>query len=262
MRDFSIQVYHSLLKGLDDAGYQFQTLKDYVTEPAPKAVILRHDVDDRKLHSLEFARIQKSKGILGTYYFRIVPESFDKKVIKEIADMGHEIGYHYEDMDFARGNEDRAIKLFQKHLKKLREITPVSSICMHGSPRSKFDNRDVWRKYDYKEFGIIAEPYFDLDYKSIYYLTDTGRRWDGHKVSIRDKVENHFNISFHSTFDIIKALENNSLPDKVMFTFHPQRWTDSSTLWIKEKWIQSLKNQVKFWLIKLKKHPTSYKHNL
>jgi len=28
--------------------------------------------------------------------------------------------------------------------------------------------RDLWKKYNYLGFGIIAEPY----------LTDTGRRWD------------------------------------------------------------------------------------
>jgi len=40
-------------------------------------------------------------GIRGTYYFRIVPESFDENVIKEIYSMGHEVGYHYEDMSLA-----------------------------------------------------------------------------------------------------------------------------------------------------------------
>ncbi len=59
---------------------------------------------------------------------------------------------------------------------------------MHGSPLSKWDNRDLWKKYDYRDFGIIAEPYFDLDFDEVFYLTDTGRRWDGSSVSVRDKV--------------------------------------------------------------------------
>ncbi len=41
-----------------------------------------------------------------------------------------------------------------------------------------------------EDFGIIAEPYFDVDFKEVLYLTDTGRRWDGDEVSVRDKVEN------------------------------------------------------------------------
>jgi len=32
------------------------------------------------------------------------------------------------------------------------------------------------------------EPYFDVDFKEVLYLTDTGRRWDGDAFNIRDKV--------------------------------------------------------------------------
>ncbi len=37
--------------------------------------------------------------------------------------------------------------------------------------------------------GIIGEPYFDVDFSRVFYLTDTGRRWDGDAVSVRDKVK-------------------------------------------------------------------------
>ena len=76
---------------------------------------------------------------------------------------------------------------------------------MHGSPISKWDSRDIWKKYDYKKLGIIGEPYFDIDFNNVFYLTDTGRCWDGEKFSIRDKVNSSFNFSFHSTQQIINA---------------------------------------------------------
>jgi len=252
MLDFSVDIYRSLLDTLKGAGFQFQTFAGFLTSPAQKAVMLRHDVDDRKLHSLEFARIQHEKGIIGTYYFRMVPESFDESVIREIHSLGHEVGYHYEDMDFANGDPHRAVQLFENHLKKLRQIVPVSTICMHGSPRSKYDNKDVWKHYNYKDFDIIGEPYFDLNFQEIFYLTDTGRRWDGHKVSVRDKVEDHFGLSFHGTCEIIEKIKQGDFPDQVMFNFHPQRWTNNYSLWLKEKYTQNLKNVVKYWLIKLR----------
>ena len=37
-------------------------------------------------------------GIQGSFYFRITPESWDEKIIMQIAEMGHEVGYHYEDL--------------------------------------------------------------------------------------------------------------------------------------------------------------------
>ena len=118
---------------------------------------------------------------------------------------------------------------------------------MHGSPRSKWDSRDIWQKYDYKKLGIIAEPYFDINFDEVFYLTDTGRRWDGWKVSIRDKVPQQEQwiqqgLVFHSTNDIIKAIEENRFPDKVMMTFHPQRWTDKALPWVKELVWQGVKN--------------------
>ena len=252
MRDFTVAAYRCLLESLKAAGYTFSTFSEYLQKPAGRTVMLRHDVDDRKLHSLEFARIQHEHGVKGTYYFRMVPESFDEGVIRDIHQMGHEVGYHYEDMDFSNGDPHQAIRLFEEHLEKLRAVVPVTSICMHGSPKSKYDNKDVWKHYDYKKYGIVGEPYFDLDFKKIYYLTDTGRRWDGHKVSVRDKVENHFGLSLHSTFDIIDIINKNKLPDTVMFNFHPQRWTDDYFLWVREKNIQSIKNIAKFLIIKLR----------
>lgn len=252
MRDFSITAYKALLDSLQETQYQFQTFSDYLKSPAGRSIMLRHDVDDRKLHSLEFAKIQHERGIAGTYYFRMVPESFDAGVIREIHDMGHEVGYHYEDMDFAKGDPFQAVKLFEKHLAELRKIVPVATICMHGSPKSKYDNKDVWKHYNYKNYNIIGEPYFDIDFTKVFYLTDTGRMWDGHKVSVRDKVENHFGLSFHSTFEIINIIKKNKFPNIAMFNFHPQRWTDNNLLWIKEKNIQNIKNFAKFLLIKLR----------
>ena len=66
--------------------------------PLKKAIVLRHDVDKLPGNSLRFARIQAEKGIIGSYYFRFVTESFNESIIREISSLGHEIGYHYEDL--------------------------------------------------------------------------------------------------------------------------------------------------------------------
>jgi hypothetical protein len=70
----------------------------------------------------------------------------------------------------------------------MREIAPAVTICMHGSPLSKWDSRLLWQKYNYRDFGITGEPYFDIDFSQVLYLTDTGRRWDGEKVGLRDRA--------------------------------------------------------------------------
>jgi hypothetical protein len=298
--DFTINIYQQLLEALINQGYAFQTFAEFLDKPEDKVIMLRHDVDAKKHHSLLFAKIQHKAGVKGTYYFRMVPQSFDEKVIREIAAMGHEIGYHYEEMDLAasklaglvrlrsskregdgvRGSKlkeedliEEAITIFESNLEQFRKIYPVKTICMHGSPRSPHDNKAIWKKYNYRDWGIIGEPYFDIDFSDVFYLTDTGRRWDGENMSIRDKVDmgssgmmdpsdspdndrkrkaagqTRFQV-FHSTGQIIRAAEKGHLPDRIMFTFHPQRWSDSTIPWLWELVFQNVKNQVKRYIVK------------
>ena len=159
--------------------------------------------------------------------------------------------------------------------------------------------------YHYRDLGIIGEPYFDIDFSEVLYLTDTGRRWDGGKVSVRDKIGSreyevgskeygvrsmerigekekgrkgeearerkgeeererrgerekigglplNLKYRFHSTNDIIKAAEEGRLPDKIMMTFHPQRWHNRWVPWVKELVWQNVKNVGKLLLVKVR----------
>ncbi|MDI3479741.1 MAG: hypothetical protein PWQ14_887 [Rikenellaceae bacterium] len=286
MIDFTLLTFKNLLESLQVHNYQFFTVEEYFTGsiasstnrplagfPSPHPfIILRHDVDRKPKNSLATAIIENKLGIQGTYYFRLDSKSFNVDIIKQIADLGHEVGYHYETMDtinekfkmnnlkFKSEEEriDEAYKLFCENLEQLRKLYPVKTICMHGSPRSAFDNRDIWKKYSYKDLGIVGEPYFDIDFDRFFYLTDTGRRWDGFRYSIRDKVPQQERwikegLIFKTTNDIIKAAQENKLPTQIMITVHPQRWTNHVGNWMKEYCLQSCKNVVKRFLIDYRK---------
>ena len=69
-----------------------------IQNPKEKVVILRHDVDCFPGNALVIASIEEEAGIKASYYFRIVEESYDENIIKQIAEMGHGIGYHYENL--------------------------------------------------------------------------------------------------------------------------------------------------------------------
>lgn len=271
MRDFTLDVHIRLLATLQERGYSFYTVKDSVLKrDGSKRIILRHDVDLLPKNSLRLAEIQHQTGIYGTYYFRIIPESFNDSLIRDIALMGHEIGYHYETMDTCNGNVVMAYDEFCRNLEMFRKIVPVETVCMHGSPLSKFDNRAIWERFDYKNLGIIAEPYFDIDFNKVCYITDTGRMWDGDSFNFRDKGSGNWQQAigeenrmprtanlkpfskFHTTFDIIRAAEEDRLPDKIMMTFHPQRWTDKPVPWVREFIWQNVKNVGKYFLVKLR----------
>ena len=131
---------------------------------------------------------------------------------------------------------------------------------MHGSPLSKYANSDIWKKYDYKKLGIIGEPYFDLDFNEIFYITDTGRRWDGHLYNVRDKATKDnpvtnpefLKLRYKHTADIIKAVNEGTFAEKAMLNFHPQRWHSRPLPWVRELVWQNVKNQGKRVLMKLR----------
>lgn len=245
-KDFTLYAYETYLKAAIKAGYRGVSVLSYMNEVvSDKVIILRQDVDKRPDHSVQMAQLQSDLGVQGTYYFRMVPESFDEACIKAIADLGHEIGYHYEDVAVQKGNMERAWDMFQSNLDKLRKLYPVKTVCMHGSPLSRWDNRTLWDQYDYKSLDIICEPYLDIDFEKVFYLTDTGRAWNNKKASRRDYVNQNFNIQIQSTFDLALKFEEGIMPPTIMQNVHPQRWTNDPAAWRKEKWGQAVKNVVK-----------------
>ncbi|HEX7415029.1 MAG TPA: hypothetical protein VF411_13375 [Bacteroidia bacterium] len=251
-RDFTLKLYKELLVAAIKKGYTLTSYEDYIQNGNnyKKVFILRHDVDDLPENSYQTALIEKELGAKGSYYFRSVKQSFHPDIMERIRDLGHEIAYHYEDMSICKGDVDKAFLHFKLKLELFRKYYSVKTICMHGSPLSKWDNRLLWKKYNYKELGIIGEPYFDIDFKKVLYLTDTGRMWNNQTSSLRDKVESGYSFTFNSTHDIIKAFNEDKLPKQIMLNIHPQRWTDNSLLWMKEYLLQNLKNGVKKLLVK------------
>ena len=305
-KDFTYYIYSGLIASLKKAGYVLLPFIDYISNGSDfdRCVVIRHDVDRKPGNALLIAKIEKDAGIKASYYFRMVKESYDENVIRQIIDMGHEIGYHYENLsemskknphpggiafgfhragitqivadylishrhtqthtdiypaDLAgqkwsslREKKEFTDKLFELsiddfrlNLEKLRKLYPVKTICMHGSPLSKYENKEIWEKYDYRDYGIIAEPYFDIDFDEVLYITDTGRSWNNSSASIRDKVNSKFDITIKDTHDLIEKIQNNELPDKIMMNVHPQRWNDEFVPWVSELVGHNIKNLIK-----------------
>ena len=254
--DFTLRIYRKLLTTLQHSGYRFVTFEQYCESLLDERkeepfVILRHDVDLKAKNSLRTAQIEHELGIKASYYFRVVPQSNQPEIIRAITALGHEIGYHYEDMAIAQGDAEQAFAHFKKQLAYFRQFYPVRTICMHGAPTSKWDGRELWKYYDYRQEGIVGEPYFDVDFSQVFYLTDTGRCWDGYKVSVRDKIPQYQDQwtakewVYSTTQQLIRAIQKKQLPTRIMITTHPQRWTDNLFAWVKELVMQSIKNAIK-----------------
>lgn len=245
MRDFTLQAYKTLLLALRQAGYRFQTFEEFLTTPADgKTVVLRHDVDELADNALALAQLEHSLGIRATYYFRIVKQSNRPDVIRRIVSLHHEIGYHYENLATAKGDMEKALTAFGEDLAYFRGYYPVRTVCMHGSSSSEYDNRLIWNHRNLSDYGLIGEPYLTVDFTKVFYLSDTGYAWDGGKYAVRDIVENHFGLRFHSTQEIVDTLLSGAFPERAMILAHTL-WTDNLGLWCWLHLREYLRNRVK-----------------
>ena len=244
--DFTIEKYRELLEALN----------------CHKHHRIRHDVDLRPTFALRVAEEEAAMGTKATYYFRSMHFKSHSATIKAIVALGHEAGYHYESLTTCRGDMTAAYNDFCQNLEQLRKMAPVHTACAHGSPRSPWNSQVLFESkspYDIHALGIEYEPMLDTDFSRTLYLTDTGRRWDGYKVSVRDKVPQYQEqwskegLVFHSTDDIIRALNNPQHPIHnyhLLINTHPQRWMPFGLRWMEEATTQWWKNQAKYLLVK------------
>lgn len=247
--DFTLEKYRELCEVIL-RNYEPLTVASYLMErPEGSVVILRHDVDRRPESALRMAELENDLGIASTYYFRMKRGVFKPEIIRKIAGMGHEVGYHYEVLDKAKGDFERAIKIFEEELERFRELCEVRTVCMHGNPLTPWVNKDLWERYDFREFGIIGEPYVSIDYNKVLYLSDTGRTWSA-KFSLKDAKARGVNVE--STDDVIKLLKSREA-DHVCILTHPNRWSDNFGDWLIELLGQSIKNVGKYLIGKRRK---------
>ncbi|MFA6661097.1 MAG: hypothetical protein WCS62_05755 [Bacilli bacterium] len=232
---------------------------DYINhKPDGKILILRHDVDRYITQVPAIIDVEASLDIRASYYVRSIPSVCSHQLLNVIVDNGHELGYHYENLSLtAKVNPnieyqalvDKAYGDFKNSLEFFRGYYPVKTITMHGDSLSKYNNLDLWKHHDYRELGIICEPYLDMDFSHMGYLTDVGRAWNKASVNRRD-VTKGISIYVQSSMDLKSKVSSGEVPDCIMMNMHPEHWTDSSIRWIQLYAVRLVKNNLKRVLLK------------
>ena len=116
--------------------------------------------------------------------------------------------------------------------------------------------------------GVGSEFYFDIDFNDFEYFTDTGRRWNGDDVSVRDKIESGLkfknkDLKIRNTHDMIESAGKGTLANNILITIHPQRWNDRLVPWLRELVWQDVKNVVKkYYFVKRRKFEKLYDETL
>jgi len=237
MRDFTLNAYTLYLEAIKSSYDTILMFSEYFLEKSRpyNYCLLRHDVDRKPFNALQVAQIEHSLNLRATYYFRSKPHTFKLNIIKAIADLGHEIGYHYESLSDLNGDKIKALEDFEFNLDKFRELVTIKTICMHGRPFKPYDNRDLWRDDDNHrllsdKYDILGELYLDIDYTDIAYINDTGRNWYADSYNVRDKVNSQIKVKINNGDDLLQYLGNNP-HSKMVFQTHPERWSKNNFEW-------------------------------
>jgi hypothetical protein len=246
MKDFTLKKYLDILQALRNKDIPIYGVEEWLRIKPEAGALIRHDVDRRPKNALQMARAEAAMGIFTTYYFRIVGSAYNPEIISAISSLGHEVGYHYEDLSLARGDPLRAKNFFGNHLEMLREVAPIVTVAMHGSPLSPYNNIDIWQSISLAEYGLIGEAFLTVDYSGTYYFTDTGRGWNSTTTNLRDRPL----LSLYANLD---GAETNSLLDfiiradikKVAFSIHPERWDSSVAGWFSQMGRDFIFNSIK-----------------
>jgi hypothetical protein len=228
-KDFNLTIYRDLIAEIKKTGFEVLTLKDYFQQQhdSPAFFIIRHDVDRRPEHALKMALVESSYGIQSTYYFRVNKRVCKKDIIQKIAELGHEIGYHYEVVDKARGDMGLARRIFDDELAQLRTLTDISTAAMHGNPLTSWNNKDFWQHFTLSQFNLIGEAYVSIHNPDLFYVTDTGRGWNRAAFNLKDIFsDSAVSIlpSISTTAQLASLIRKKKYP-KIYLLVHPNRWS-------------------------------------
>lgn len=125
--EFTLKHYQDIFKKMKESNYTFIDYQDYENFKG-KYVILRHDIDLSLEKALEMAKIESLEGISGTYFFMLTSEFYNllsshaRKIVKEISNLGHQIGLHFDPTVYRYSTKDELETVIQQEVQVLSSI--------------------------------------------------------------------------------------------------------------------------------------------
>jgi len=171
------------------------------------------------------AKAEAARGIQATYYFRCTRAGrIPQDAMQAMADLGHEVGFHYESLSRAHGDTGAALALFERELASARTIAPIETVAPHGAPLSSVSNMDFSAGLRVARHELLGDA-TDIDFQEILYVTDTGGGF-GSRHNLRDRPSGRRlerPIPPHRLArDLIDTGER-----RVVLSCHPERWPES-----------------------------------
>lgn len=184
--DFSLRHYEEILRLGLEAGYTFVALKQFISTSVPpnrRIALLRHDIDTEPRRAIGFARVEEHHGVKSSFFVRVHadynPFSYRVyEVLQEIVRMGHEVGLHYENIDFANLMGEDPVDVF---MREKRILETVLDVKVHGVAAHRdftgINNLDFWKSHDPAKLGVRYDAYQKNFLRDFSYVTDSLAVW-------------------------------------------------------------------------------------
>lgn len=176
--NFTYDAYEDLILSLKEYGYQFVSYHNY--EHLKRCIIMRHDIDYSIEKAVELAKLEEKVGIQSTYFalvstpFYNVLSSEVKEQLDCIVSLGHEIGLHFDEVNYNEvyyqniGGVPNAI---QKEIRLMESALnrDIKAVSMHRPSKETLQ-----ANYD---LGEIVNSYGKEFFDEFKYVSDSRRRW-------------------------------------------------------------------------------------
>lgn len=220
---YRLRRYLALIDCLRQKGYALGPLRGYFEGVEAPFVFLRHDVDRLPGRAVAMAREEAARGLRASYYFRCRRRGgFPDAAVRAVSALGHEVGFHYECLARERGDAEAAFGRFRRELAQLRELAEVRTAAAHGSPLSRFDDRELLSDERLAACDLAGDAYRSIDHAAVLHLTDSGGHF-GAELNLRDRVEGRQLPGRFGPEGLARALDPAVEPLAVL-SCHPERW--------------------------------------
>ena len=209
---FTYEGYRELIEELKAHGYQVTDYHHWREVNRP--CILRHDIDNEPERALALAKLEKELDVTSTYFVLLTSDFYNvfsaakRKMLREIAAMGHSIGLHFDEVTYD-GNEagernilnsggvqayqEKIISLIQSEAATLSQALDlkIDTVSMHRPSKFCLES-------DLKIPGII-NSYGQEFFHDFKYVSDSRRRWREDVLSyIREEKYPRLHILTHA----------------------------------------------------------------
>lgn len=167
---FTVRAYAELLARARQLGYRFLGFEQALALPPTdtgKYILLRHDIDLSPALALRMAEVEASAGVASTWFFMLSGAFYDtlepenRKAVRKVLELGHTVGFHYDEWDdIAEGLDILSVVAG----KKLHHIAQHNPTLLPVRALERADIVDAYDKRIPNAQGFV-------------YVSDSGMRW-------------------------------------------------------------------------------------